>query len=60
VRSTIDPLNYSITIFNAASSQKTLGLLLIVVAIGLPLILAYGIWIYRIFRGKVKIEDNSY
>jgi cytochrome d ubiquinol oxidase subunit II len=60
VRSTLDPETNSLTIFNSASSQKTLGILLIVVAIGIPLVLAYGAWIYRIFRGKVKLEHTSY
>ncbi len=60
VRSTLDPDTNSLTIFNSASSQKTLGILLIVVAIGVPLVLAYGAWVYRIFRGKVKLEHTSY
>lgn len=51
---------YSLTIYNAASSQKTLGILLLVAAIGLPLVLAYGFLVYRIFRGKVKIDPSSY
>lgn len=60
VRSTIDPDTNSLTIFNTASSEKTLGILLIVVAIGVPLVLAYGAWVYRIFRGKVQLEKTSY
>ncbi len=60
VRSTLDPETNSVTIYNAASSDKTLGILLLIVAIGVPLVLAYGIWVYRIFRGKVKIEKSSY
>ncbi len=60
VRSTLDPEANSLTIFNSASSDKTLGILLIVVAIGIPLILGYGAWVYRIFRGKVKLEHTSY
>jgi len=60
VYSTIDPATNSLTIFNTSSSQKTLGILLIVVAIGIPLILAYCGWVYRIFRGKVRIEKSSY
>lgn len=60
VRSTIDPETNSLTIANAASSEKTLSILLIVVAIGIPLVLAYGAWVYRIFRGKVKVEKSSY
>jgi cytochrome d ubiquinol oxidase subunit II len=60
VPSTIDPDHNSVTVFNSASSQHTLMILLIVVAIGVPLVLAYGAWIYRIFRGKVKLEKTSY
>ena len=60
VASTLDPETNSVTIYNAASSEKTLQILLIVVAIGIPLILAYCGWVYRIFRGKVKIEPSSY
>lgn len=60
VRSTIDPLANSLTIYNSASSPKTLAILLTVVAIGLPLVFAYGAWVYRIFRGKVRLEKSSY
>ena len=60
VPSTIDPETNSLTIYNTASSPQTLVVLLIVVAIGVPLILAYGFWVYRIFRGKVKLEKSSY
>ncbi len=60
VRSTLLPETNSLTIFNVASSQGTLRNLLVVVAIGVPLVLAYGFWIYRIFRGKVKLERTSY
>lgn len=60
VRSTIDPENNSLIIYNAASSQLTLKVLMIIVAIGIPLVLGYGFYIYRTFRGKVKIEPHSY
>ena len=60
VRSTIDPVLNNLTIFNSASSLLTLRILLTVVIIGVPLILGYGFYIYRVFRGKVKIEDSSY
>jgi cytochrome d ubiquinol oxidase subunit II len=60
VYSTVNPETFSLTIYNAASSHESLTNLLIVVAIGVPLVLAYGFWIYRIFRGKVKLEHTSY
>ncbi len=50
----------SLTIYNAASSQKTLNIMLIVAAIGVPFVLAYTVSIYWIFRGKVKIDTMSY
>ncbi|MBS3943914.1 MAG: cytochrome d ubiquinol oxidase subunit II [Melioribacter sp.] len=51
---------YSLTIYNAASSQKTLNIMLIVAIIGIPFVLAYTVSIYWIFRGKVKIDTMSY
>lgn len=50
----------SLTIYNAASSQKTLGIMLIIAIMGIPLVLAYTASIYWIFRGKTKIEKHSY
>ncbi len=60
VRSSIDSAQNSLTFFNSAASTLTLKILLIIVAIGIPLVLAYGTIIYRIFRGKVKIGPTSY
>jgi cytochrome d ubiquinol oxidase subunit II len=51
---------YSLTIFNASSSPKTLGIMLVIALIGVPLVLAYTISIYWIFRGKVKLDSGSY
>ncbi|MCH9633538.1 MAG: Cytochrome bd-I ubiquinol oxidase subunit 2 [Chlamydiae bacterium] len=59
IRSTLGDFS-GITIFNASSSQKTLTVLLIIVAIGVPLVLAYGLWLYKIFRGKVVLDSHSY
>jgi cytochrome d ubiquinol oxidase subunit II len=60
VRSSINPADYSLTLYNAAAAPSTLKVILIVACIGVPLVLAYGFWIYRIFRGKVKLSDTSY
>ncbi|MBD3257534.1 cytochrome d ubiquinol oxidase subunit II, partial [candidate division GN15 bacterium] len=51
---------YSLTIYNAASSAKTLEIMLIIAILGMPLVLAYTISIYWIFRGKVKLDASSY
>jgi len=54
-----EPAN-SLDIFNAASSQQTLGTMLIIACLGVPIVLAYTVCIYWIFRGKVKLETTSY
>lgn len=60
IRSTIDPVRFSLTFFNAASSETTLRIILVIAAIGVPLVIAYGFWIYRIFSGKVRLDETSY
>lgn len=57
--STIDP-KYNVTIYNAASSQKSLGIMLTIVLIGAPLLGAYFFFLYRTFNGKVQLDDTSY
>jgi cytochrome d ubiquinol oxidase subunit II len=57
--STIDP-KYSITIYNAASSQKSMGIMLTIVLIGAPLLAGYFLFLYKTFHGKVKLDDTSY
>jgi cytochrome d ubiquinol oxidase subunit II len=53
-------LAHSLTIYNAASSPMTLGIMLTIAIIGVPIVLAYTVSIYWIFRGKVKLERTSY
>jgi cytochrome d ubiquinol oxidase subunit II len=50
----------SLDIYNAASSHKTLGIMLVIACIGIPVVLAYTVCIYWIFRGKVKVDRASY
>ena len=50
----------SLNIYNAASSHKTLGIMLIIACIGVPIVIAYTVCIYWIFRGKVKMDRMSY
>jgi len=50
----------SLTIYNSASTEKTLGIMLIIAVMGIPLVLAYTACIYYIFRGKTKITTHSY
>mgnify|MGYP001028487587 CR=1 FL=1 len=57
--STVDPL-YHIDIYNAASSTLSLQTMLIIVAIGTPLVLGYTFFVYRTFKGKVILDETSY
>lgn len=59
VPSLID-LNYSWTIYNGASTPKTLTTMLIIALIGMPLVIIYTIFIYRVFKGKTVITKDSY
>lgn len=55
--SNIDQAN-NLNIYNAASSQKTLRIMTVILIIGMPLVVAYSIFIYRTFRGKVDIRKH--
>jgi cytochrome d ubiquinol oxidase subunit II len=50
----------SVTVFTAASSSKTLTIMLVIALIGMPFVLAYTGIIYWTFRGKVRLDDHSY
>ena len=60
VRALNDPAGLSLTIYNSASSEKTLEILLLIALIGMPMVVAYTIAVYWIFKGKVKLESTSY
>ena len=52
------PLN--LTIYNACSTPKTLSIMLLIALLGMPIVGAYTISVYWIFRGKVKLDTTSY
>ncbi|MFK7933729.1 MAG: cytochrome d ubiquinol oxidase subunit II [Saprospiraceae bacterium] len=49
-----------ITVYNAAASSKSLRIMLGFVAVGIPLVLTYTIFVYRTFWGKVRMDETSY
>ena len=51
---------FSLTIYNSASTPKTHLIMLVIAIIGVPIVLAYTASIYYLFRGKVKITPHSY
>lgn len=56
IPSSIDPA-YSLTIYNSSSSEYTLKIMTVVAFIFVPIVIAYKIWVYRIFRAKVTLQD---
>jgi len=54
--SNIDPAS-NLTIFNSSSSLLTLQIMTVVALIFVPTVIAYKIWVYRIFRARVSNED---
>jgi cytochrome d ubiquinol oxidase subunit II len=53
-------LAYSLTVYNASSTPRTLSTMLIIALIGMPLVVGYTIFIYRVFKGKVVLTKESY
>lgn len=57
--SSLNP-RFDLTAFNASSSPLTLKIMLTVVIIFVPIVLAYQIWAYNLFKTKVDEEDLVY
>jgi len=58
-RSSIDSA-YSLTAYNACSTPRTLTTMLVITLIGMPIVIFYTIYIYRVFKGKTVITEESY
>jgi cytochrome d ubiquinol oxidase subunit II len=50
----------SLTISNSSSSQNTLTAMLVIALVGMPIVLGYTVFIYRTFKGKVQLDEQSY
>lgn len=50
----------SLNIYNGASTEKSLRFMFWIAMIGVPIVLAYTISIYYVFRGKVTLTEESY
>ena len=60
VTSSVLPDERSLTLYNSASSPRTLANMAIVAAIGTPLVLTYTSIVYWTFRGTVRLDTHSY
>jgi cytochrome d ubiquinol oxidase subunit II len=59
VKDSSDP-NHSLTIYSAASSEKTLAIMALFAVLGMPFVLSYTAVVYWVFRGKVQLGKFSY
>jgi cytochrome d ubiquinol oxidase subunit II len=50
----------SLNIHNGASTQKSLNFMFWVALMGMPIVIAYTLTIYYVFRGKVTLNEDSY
>ncbi len=50
----------SLTVTNACSTPLTLKVMLVIALAGMPLVVGYTIFIYRRFKGPVKLDEHSY
>ena len=47
----------NITIFNASSGMLTLSIMLGIALVGMPVVIAYSIYVYRVFKGKATVNS---
>ena len=57
--SSISP-DFTLNIYNAASTPHTLQLMTIAAAIFVPIVLIYQAWSYKIFKERVTAADVHY
>jgi cytochrome bd ubiquinol oxidase subunit II len=48
----------SITIYNGSTGLRTLQLMSVIALVGMPVVVAYTIFVYRIFKGKAKPSEH--
>lgn len=59
VPSSIDPAN-SLTIYNASATPLSHTVMLIITLIGLPVVIIYTVFIYKVFMGKIDLKRDHY
>jgi cytochrome d ubiquinol oxidase subunit II len=57
VPSTLDPAD-SLTVYNASSSPASLKAMMVMAALGLPLVIGATAYIYRVFKGKTAADEG--
>jgi len=52
-----DP-NLSLTIYNSSTGLYTLQVMAVIALVGMPVVIGYTIFVYRLFKGKAKSDDH--
>jgi cytochrome d ubiquinol oxidase subunit II len=58
IPSSLDPA-FSLTAFNSSSSIYTLRIMTVVALIFVPIVIAYQVWVYRVFRHGVTTGETT-
>jgi len=53
-------LSNSLNIYNSSSTAKTLKVMLLIALIGMPVVIGYTVFVYRVFKGKVNTGESGY
>ncbi|MDZ7414431.1 MAG: cytochrome d ubiquinol oxidase subunit II, partial [candidate division KSB1 bacterium] len=46
--------------YNASSGLLTLQVMTLIALVGMPVVIGYTIYVYRVFRGPVRTEEAGY
>jgi cytochrome bd ubiquinol oxidase subunit II len=46
-----------LTVWDASSSARTLFIMLVAVIVLLPIVLAYTVWVFRVLKGRITLEE---
>lgn len=57
IRASNDP-NLSLTIYNSSTGLYTLQVMAVIALIGMPIVIGYTIFVYRLFKGKAKADEH--
>ena len=49
--------DHGLTVWDASSSERTLGIMLVAVIVFLPIVLMYTTWVFRVLKGRVTLEE---
>jgi cytochrome d ubiquinol oxidase subunit II len=48
----------SLTIYNSSTGLYTLQVMAVIALAGMPVVIGYTVFVYRLFRGKAKADDH--